>query len=349
MSNASDFVIKDGVLKKYSGTESEVIIPNGVTIIGFEAFKRCNSLEKVVIPDGVTKIRSNAFSECGGLTEVTIPKSVSTIGQLAFYHCKSLTNLTIDFGVKKIEPWAFCGCSSLTSISIPDSVTSIGEWAFGNCNIAKVTMSESVFELFWKSFDKNSGEMPDLAYCFMKDGVVYKRTSEYIRRNRVKLLDAIIKNDDAEAMAGYLSIFNKLTVGDIDEYLKKAEDTTSVKAVLLEYEKKRFTGADKDSFYEDQTSKELGVKEHTLAEWKKIFKIDFSRSEGAYITGYKGNDTVVMIPAKVGNNPVYGIAFKHSKIMMRLQTLSLKTESGQWKTPRFFSVQSWRASLFPKA
>ena len=38
MSNANDFVIKNGVLEKYNGHDAEVMIPDGVTTIGDEAF-----------------------------------------------------------------------------------------------------------------------------------------------------------------------------------------------------------------------------------------------------------------------------------------------------------------------
>ena len=38
MSNINDFVIENGVLKKYTGSEAEVVIPDAVKEIGVEAF-----------------------------------------------------------------------------------------------------------------------------------------------------------------------------------------------------------------------------------------------------------------------------------------------------------------------
>ena len=38
------FEIENGVLKKYSGTDTAVVIPDGVTRIGKNAFKDCTSL-----------------------------------------------------------------------------------------------------------------------------------------------------------------------------------------------------------------------------------------------------------------------------------------------------------------
>ncbi len=44
MSNLNDFVIENGVLKKYKGKDSEVTIPNGVKKIGEWAFSGCKKL-----------------------------------------------------------------------------------------------------------------------------------------------------------------------------------------------------------------------------------------------------------------------------------------------------------------
>ena len=38
MSNVNDFIIENGVLKKYTGNDIEVVIPDGVICIGQQAF-----------------------------------------------------------------------------------------------------------------------------------------------------------------------------------------------------------------------------------------------------------------------------------------------------------------------
>ena len=50
----NDFVIKNGVLKKYTGQDSEVIIPKGVTKIWNAAFFGCDKTRSIIIPDSVT-------------------------------------------------------------------------------------------------------------------------------------------------------------------------------------------------------------------------------------------------------------------------------------------------------
>ena len=107
MSSASDFTIKDGVLKKYVGSGGDVVIPEGVTSIGWCAFSGCRSMTSVVIPDSVTSIGSGAFSGCSGLTSVTIPDGVTRIGSEAFRNCSGLTNVVIPGSVMTVESGAF--------------------------------------------------------------------------------------------------------------------------------------------------------------------------------------------------------------------------------------------------
>lgn len=110
-----------------------VIIENGVTSIGVNAFKECFSLKKATVSDSVTSIGDRAFKLCRNLVIVTIPDSVTVIGNAAFYDCHNLNSVTVPDGVTFIENSTFHGCHSLNSVTIPDSVTSIGYDAFYGC------------------------------------------------------------------------------------------------------------------------------------------------------------------------------------------------------------------------
>ncbi len=162
------FEIKDGVLVKYTGTASKVVIPagvkeignrafaecssmtdvtipNSVTYIGLGAFAECSSLTSITIPNGVTSIEYNTFGGCSSLQSVVIPDSVTIIKHLAFNGCSSLQSVTIPASVESIWEFAFSGCSQLTEVNIPSGVTSIGNGAFANCSkLVKVTIPKSV-------------------------------------------------------------------------------------------------------------------------------------------------------------------------------------------------------------
>ena len=131
-----------------------VIIADGVTTIGDNAFNGCSSLTSVTIPNSVTTIGWRAFSGCSSLTSVTIPNIVTTIGGGAFGLCSSLTSVTIGNSVITIGDNAFNGCSSLTSVTIGNSVTTIGHEAFSGCtNLQKVNIGNSVKTIGRDAFD----------------------------------------------------------------------------------------------------------------------------------------------------------------------------------------------------
>ena len=71
MSNENnDFDIQDGVLRKFRGSETSAVIPEGVTEIGEKAFEGCTSLESVYISEGIKIICVDAFAGCTSLTEI---------------------------------------------------------------------------------------------------------------------------------------------------------------------------------------------------------------------------------------------------------------------------------------
>ena len=137
---------------------NSVVIENGVTSIGGNAFYNCYQLTSVTIPESVTSIEYRAFSDCYRLTSVTIPESMMSIGERAFYLCSGLTSVTIPSSVMNIGNSAFSGCSGLTSVTIPDSVMNIGSYAFWGCSgLPSVTIPSSVTNIGNSAFSKCSG------------------------------------------------------------------------------------------------------------------------------------------------------------------------------------------------
>lgn len=90
-------------------------------------------ISDIIIADGVTRIGSQAFNTCIGISSMTIPKSVKSIGTAAFAGCVILES--VDLGsVESIGDSAFATCFRLESVTIPSSVTKIGSGAFAACD-----------------------------------------------------------------------------------------------------------------------------------------------------------------------------------------------------------------------
>ena len=128
---------------------NKVVIGDGVTSIGENAFANCPGLKAVELPpNGVLEtIKYNAFSwvhssseVSAGITEITIPKSVITIEKYAFDGCTKLATVTFapNSKLETIGRMTFQG-TAISEISIPASVKTIGNSVFNKClNLTKV-------------------------------------------------------------------------------------------------------------------------------------------------------------------------------------------------------------------
>lgn len=162
--DSANFIIKDGVLVKYTGWQPFVEIPDTVTAIGDEAFLNNKTMIHVLIPDSVTSIGESAFEGCTSLLSVSIPDSVESIGQSAFEGCTSLGYAHLPNNVKYtvIGSNLFRECSVLKEIELPDSIIKIGARAFEECHLLEqVSFNEKITLIDYEAF-KDCESITDL-------------------------------------------------------------------------------------------------------------------------------------------------------------------------------------------
>ncbi len=143
---------KTWLIQYPGGVGGTYTIPNGVTIIGAQAFDS-SFLTAVTLPNSITTIGSGAFAYCGGITGITLPSSLSTLDNDAF-NSAGLTSITIPASLTTISEDAFTDCRSLTSVTLPNSVTSIGDNAFSSCvDLTGIAIPSSVTNIGVGAFD----------------------------------------------------------------------------------------------------------------------------------------------------------------------------------------------------
>lgn len=143
----------------YSGSETSIQIPatihgKQVTKIQDNAFTS-KKFASVVIPEGVTTLGKNAFRANRSLTQLTLPSTISVIGQGAFSMCESLVDVVIPEGVTQISTDAFNDCESLVNVTLPKSLKTIGSNAFADCtSLTTIKLPDNLQSITSTSFEK---------------------------------------------------------------------------------------------------------------------------------------------------------------------------------------------------
>lgn len=92
-----------GQLVQYNGRGGDVVVPEGVRIIGEECFAKNERIFTVKLPESVVEIRARAFNLCTELEEINIPAAVETIEHHAFSECGSLREIVLPDGLLSLK------------------------------------------------------------------------------------------------------------------------------------------------------------------------------------------------------------------------------------------------------
>lgn len=129
--NSEGLIITEHILVKCTAIGGEVCVPDGVTVIGANAFKGCALMKRVILPDSVEIISEHAFKGCRSLEEIRISKNLREIGAYAFHRCHSLKKISLPKKVTSLGNCVFLYCDNLKSIQMPGVVT-LGKQTFLN-------------------------------------------------------------------------------------------------------------------------------------------------------------------------------------------------------------------------
>ncbi len=166
--SSEDFVtLGDGILVKYNGSDSEVIVPDDIrqivggafygnsnieslafgenlTYIGMRAFVNCSSLKNVSLPESLLVLEKEAFAKCSSLINIVVPSSVKLMGEGVFYRCTSLDFAKINADVD-LPASTFESCSALRAVAFSHNPAYLGDSSFKNCSsLENLALPDSV-------------------------------------------------------------------------------------------------------------------------------------------------------------------------------------------------------------
>ena len=123
---------------------TSVTLPGSIRTIGDSAFLDCSNIGSIILPEGIISIGSDAFGNCDKLTEMVFPDSLESIGKAAFSACDSLNSVTMANGVTWIGEFAFMFCGSLRNVTLSGSLTEIPRYMFEYSGLSEITIPEGI-------------------------------------------------------------------------------------------------------------------------------------------------------------------------------------------------------------
>ena len=217
MSNAG-IEIRDRVLIRYIGNDTEIVVDDDILSIADNAFNGNQSIETVSIQSpNLRTIGKQSFSNCKNLKTIQVKAIRGGIGESAFEGCTNLTKFIIPHGMMEIGSRAFYQCSPHFLIFIPSSVYVIGEQAIdkdcvivGNLDSYAKQYAEKESVAFRIDLDKTIKDLHKRALIekngYEKDFIIFDETVtasstlriyqsvlEYYQNEKERLSDLALK------------------------------------------------------------------------------------------------------------------------------------------------------------
>lgn len=151
----ADYTYGETPWSAYAETMTSLVIEEGITSIGSNAFAGFENLNKVTFPaSGFTSIGDYAFSGAK-VKNPNLPNTLTHLGTGAFAGSQ-VKGVSIPASLKKIGDFAFEGCNNLEGVGIYEGVEEIGESAFDGCAFTVITIPSTVKTIGTCAFMSNT-------------------------------------------------------------------------------------------------------------------------------------------------------------------------------------------------
>lgn len=127
----------------------KIVIPEGVTVIGenaFAAYRNTINVLQIKMPDTVKKIEQEAFSELN-IKKIRFSKNLEEMGKRTFKCTKFKDDVILPDSLRVIPLSCFEGCEFKGKIILPKSLSYIEKSAFEYSKLDELSMPNSVINM----------------------------------------------------------------------------------------------------------------------------------------------------------------------------------------------------------
>jgi hypothetical protein len=110
-----------------------IMLPNGISFIGEEAFGSCSLLSEIEFPEMLENVQARIFEKCELLKYVYINNKLSYLSTSMFSECKSIEKIVLPQNIKTIQSGCFENCIRLESIYFHKNIECIESLSFAGC------------------------------------------------------------------------------------------------------------------------------------------------------------------------------------------------------------------------
>ena len=121
-----------------AGKITDIVVDEGVTHIGMNAFAGLVKAKNVSLPESLISIGESSFTGVTAMTVFNAPGNLQVIGKNAFKGATGLTKVFLNEGLTTIADSAFYGAYSIKVVLIPSTLKTIGVGAFHQGDSKKV-------------------------------------------------------------------------------------------------------------------------------------------------------------------------------------------------------------------
>ena len=324
-------------INKYLGKEKVVEIPEGTVYVHHYAFVDNKHVEKIVFPSTMDFVYLQACNDCKALKEIEIRSGIEKVDCSVLENCPSLVRISIPKTVVDFSPFTISnginenceividkknpffesrkGCvinkdrKSLIFAKnvecIPEDVCIIESGGINIKNEKVITIPESIerVEGWATSYNDTVETIRFNGAIFFVDEKAFNNCNNLKRIEAPKASFEAFGNLKIPAICGFAKMvvngekIDEKVFEEYEKYIKSQK--TRISKVEDENISKML-----EVLLGENASKTNKSKSVTVAELKKIWSWKELGNDNVVITRYKGNDSVVIVPAMIGKKKV---------------------------------------------